>query len=95
MDTVDPLRFLAAFAFVLALIGVLALLLKRYGKRFQQGAPAMFGVKDDTGRVKVIETKYIDARRRLVLIRRDDKEHLLLLADGREQVIESFAAMKE
>jgi len=83
MDTVDPLRFLFAFLFVIALIGALALLLKRYGgaKFF---TPAQTG-----GRIDIVETRHIDARRKLVLIRRDDKEHLLLLAGDRETLVES------
>lgn len=84
MDTVDPIRFIVAFVFVLGLIGLLAMGLKRYGK-----AQQIFGAQQD-GRIKIIETRYLDPRRRLVLIRRDNREHLLLLADGREVVIESF-----
>ncbi|NBX04354.1 MAG: hypothetical protein EBR02_09930 [Alphaproteobacteria bacterium] len=95
MDTIDPTRFILAFAFVLGLIGLLALVLKKYGKGKAIFGQPMFGAKDDGGRVQLLETRYIDARRRLVLIRRDNREHLLLLADGRELVVESFDAMKE
>jgi flagellar protein FliO/FliZ len=37
----------------------------------------------------VVETLPIDGRQRLVLIRRDDREHLLLLGHERSLVIES------
>jgi flagellar protein FliO/FliZ len=84
MDTVDPLRFVFAFVFILALIGVMALLLKRFGKW-----QAMAISHDANSRIHIVETRYLDPKRRLVLIRRDDTEHLLLLADGRELVIES------
>jgi len=83
MDTVDPLRFIAALLFVIGLIGAVAFLFKRY-------APAYMGVnKDIAGRIHILETRYIDPKRKLVLIRRDQMEHLLLCADGRETVIES------
>lgn len=87
MDTIDPWRFLFAFLFVLGLIGLLAMGLKRYGRT--AAGKAMLGMKNGGGRLQVVEMRYIDARRRLVLVKRDDVEHLLLLADGRELVIES------
>jgi flagellar protein FliO/FliZ len=36
-----------------------------------------------------VEALSIDARRRLVIIRRDDREHLILLGPESEQVIET------
>ncbi len=81
MDTVDPLRFILAFCFVLGLIGLLALGLKRFGGGIR--------MKTDGGRLAVVEMKHIDPRRKLVLVRRDNREHLLLLAGERELVIES------
>ena len=83
MDTVDPLRFVFAFIFILALIGAMAVVLKRFS-RFQQMAG-----QTAEGRIRVMETRYLDPKRRLVLIRKDEMEYLLLLADGRELVIES------
>jgi len=85
MDTVDFPRFMLAFFFVVGLIGLLALFLKRYG-----GATKTFlNAKEGSGRVEVLEMRYIDGRRKLALVRRDNVEHLLLLADGRETVIET------
>jgi flagellar protein FliO/FliZ len=40
-------------------------------------------------RLGVAEVKVIDAKHRLVLIRRDDKEHLILLGGDRDLVIET------
>jgi len=91
MDTVDPLRFLFAFLFVVGLIGVLAIALRRYGRT--ASGQAILGMKDDGGRLKVMEIRYIDARRKLVLVRRDNVEHLLLIADGRELVVETGIAV--
>jgi flagellar protein FliO/FliZ len=85
MDTVDFPRFMLAFVFVVGLIGLLAMFLKRYGST----AKTFLNAKEGTNRIEVLEVKYIDSKRRLVLVRRDEVEHLLLLADGRETVIES------
>jgi flagellar protein FliO/FliZ len=82
MDTVDLPRFLLAFIFVIGLIGLCAVLLKRYGGKTL--------IKNKEGsRLDVVEVRYIDSRRKLALVRRDNVEHLLLLADGKETLIES------
>ena len=94
MDTVDPLRFIVAFIFVLGLIGLLAMVLRRYGTTLQAGISPllmrkMVGAKDEAGRMGIVEVRYLDPRRKLVLVRRDNVEHLLLLADGHSLVVET------
>ena len=96
MDTIEPLQFIFSFALVLGLIGLMAMGLKRYGHILQSGgAPLVLSkiwgssAPVASGRLEVLEVRYIDAKRKLVLVRRDAREHLLLLADGRETVIES------
>lgn len=92
MDAVDPLRFILAFAFVVGLIGLSAFALKRYSRTaagaLLLGQMTVKPVKD--ARLDIVEIRQLDARRRLLLVRRDDTEHLLLLAEGRELVIESW-----
>ncbi|MFW0777047.1 MAG: FliO/MopB family protein [Rickettsiales bacterium] len=90
MDEIDFTRFAFAFLFVIGLIGAMGWMLKRFGN-----SQKVFGATDGSGRLNIIETRYLDPRRKLVLIRRDDTEHLLLLADGRETVIESNIEAKE
>lgn len=91
MESADLTRFALSFVFVLGLIGLFAMGLKRYAN-----AQKMFGMKDNgQHRIQVMDVRYIDPKRRLVLVRRDDREHLLLLADGRELIIESDIAAKE
>lgn len=85
MDTIELSRFVLAFVFVVGLIGICALLLKKYGNK------ALLKSKDG-GRLHIVEMRYLDSRRKLVLVRRDNMEHLLLLGDGRETVIESGIA---
>jgi flagellar protein FliO/FliZ len=75
-------RYLVALVFVLGLIGVFAWLLRRFGP------PARFRVPG-RHRLSIVEIAPIDARRRLVLLRRDDTEHLILLGQTQDLLIES------
>jgi flagellar protein FliO/FliZ len=75
MDPIDYLRFLAALAFVLGLIALLAWAARRF--RLGNAAPRA------ARRLAVIETLPLDARRKLVLARCDGRDYLLLLGqDG-------------
>lgn len=77
-------RFVAALALVLALIAVLAWGLKRYSVQGRIARRAGPGT-----RLSVIEFKSLDARRKLVLVRRDDVEHLILLGPNQELLVEA------
>lgn len=81
----DYFRFFLALIFVLALIGVLAVLSRRLGLGF----PATAAKAAADRRVKVVEVSPLDARRKLVLIQRDDVEHLLVISPTSEVVIET------
>ncbi len=83
MDLINTLRFIGAFAFVLALIAGLSWLLRRYGMGLRVAA----GI--GTSRIGVVEFSSVDPKRRLVLIRRDGVEHLILLSPTSETVIET------
>jgi flagellar protein FliO/FliZ len=76
-------RFLLALIFVIALIAGLAWLARRFGVAGRIGA-ARAG-----RRLAVIESAALDGKRRLVLIRRDDTEHLVLVGAETALVIES------
>lgn len=80
MDTQQLLRFLFAFLFVLSLMGILTIVMKRVN--------AVRGLTGAKKRLQVIEVLSLDARRRLMLIRRDNKEHLVILGTNGETVIE-------
>lgn len=84
MDTVEPLRILLSFGLVIGLIGMCALGLRVLARRNPQ-----WMMQQTTGRLQVIETRMLDARRKLVLIKRDEQEHLLLLSPQGETLIES------
>lgn len=88
MEMEAYLRFILALVFVLALIGVLAWVARRYGFG---GRPAGPRNRRDR-RLEIIETRVIDGKRRLVLLRRDHVEHLILMGPTSEIVIEQGIA---
>ncbi len=82
MDLVEPLQFVFALAAVLALIGLLAVAARRFGLA---GAVS----RSSGRRLAIVEAMALDGRRRLVLLRRDDLEHLIILGPSGETVVES------
>jgi flagellar protein FliO/FliZ len=84
MDFGNYLQFILALVFVLALIGLLAWAYKR----FVLGQKTALGTRRDA-RLEVLEFRNVDAKRRLVLVRRDDVEHLLLLGPASDTVVET------
>ena len=83
MDFDIIFRFLVALIFVLGLIGLLAWVARRFGIG---GRVAVRGGR--RRRTMVVEATAVDAKRRLVLVRRDDVEHLVLLGPTSDLVIE-------
>lgn len=84
MDMDVYLRFVASLAFVLALIAVAGWAVRRYGF----GANPTRGAKS-ARRIAVVEQTALDAKRRLVLLRRDGVEHLVLLGTAGDLMIET------
>ena len=76
-------RFFIAFVVVLALIGLTAWLVRRFGANRLGGA-----ARGRQPRLAVIDAASVDGRRRLVLIRRDNVEHLLMIGGPSDVVIE-------
>jgi flagellar protein FliO/FliZ len=85
----DLLKMLAALVFVVSLMGGLALVLKRLGL----GGPVAIGPAQK--RLKIIEVSALDGRRRLVLLQRDDVQHLVILGPTTETVIETGIKPKD
>lgn len=98
MDTIDPARFIFASFFILGLLGLFAVFLKYYGKKISGQnflSPSIFSGfagEKKSGRLAIIETIYIDNKSKIVLLKKDDTEHLLLLSDGKPLLIESITA---
>lgn len=82
MDTPQLLKFIAALCFVLSLMGMLALIMRR----INNGGSVM---PMSRRRLKLVETLPLDPRRKLAIIRCDDREHLVILGTNTETVIES------
>jgi flagellar protein FliO/FliZ len=77
-------RFFLAFLIVLGLIGAAAWGVRRFGSSRYGGA----GQRGRQPRLAVIDHASVDARRRLILIRRDNVEHLLLIGGPTDVVVE-------
>jgi flagellar biogenesis protein FliO len=81
----QAVTFIFAFVAVLALIGVAAWLVRRF-------ASNRLGTNTQRGRMPrlaVIDAAAVDGRRRLVLVRRDNIEHLLMIGGPSDIVVES------
>src|SRR4249919_1820231 len=80
----QALTFFFAFVAVLALIGVAAWLVRRF-------ASNRLGTNTNRSRMPrlaVIDAAAVDGRRRLVLVRRDNIEHLLMIGGPTDIVVE-------
>ena len=80
----QALTFFFAFVAVLALIGLAAWLVRRF-------AGNRLGANTNRGRMPrlaVIDAAAVDGRRRLVLVRRDNVEHLLMIGGPTDIVVE-------
>ena len=75
-------KFISAFVLVIAAMLGLAWVLKRAGLA---GHVLKVGQKR---RLQVVESMPVDHRRRLMLVRRDDREHLILLGPDHATVVE-------
>ena len=81
----QALTFFFAFVAVLALIGAAAWLVRRF-------AGNRLGTNTNRGRMPrlaVIDAAAVDGRRRLVLVRRDNVEHLLMIGGPTDIVVEA------
>lgn len=76
-------KFFIAFVVVLALIGLTAWLVRRFGANRLSGSS-----RGRQPRLAVIDAASVDSRRRLVLIRRDNVEHLMMIGGPNDVVIE-------
>lgn len=85
MEAVDFTRFFLSLAFVIALIWALATLAKRTGMDKK-----LRGISGGQGRLAVVDVLYLDPRRKLTLVRADDREYLLLITADKAEIIERF-----
>jgi flagellar protein FliO/FliZ len=92
MDLGEYFRFFLALGFVLVLIAGLAALVRRsgFGDRLAL-TPSSAGER----RLALVEVRPLDAKHKLVLLRRDDREHLVLLGASGDLLIESGIPARE
>lgn len=85
MDYAEYMRFFLSLAFVMGLIWLCAWLAKRFGldKKLR-------GVTHSTGRLQVTDTLYLDPKRKLLLVRADAREYVILLAGETVTVIDKL-----
>jgi flagellar protein FliO/FliZ len=88
MEITEVLRFLAALIFVIGLIAACAWAARRFGL-VQMGETA-----STRGRLAVVESLAIDPKRKLLIIRHDDREHLVMLGD-QDMVLDAGLPAKE
>ena len=86
MDPFSILKAIAALAFVLGLLLGGAWVLRKYGSRIGLKAGA---VSQD---LKVVEWRSLDLRRKLVVVRWGEREHLLSLAPTGDVLVASREA---
>ena len=78
-------RFFLAFLIVLGLIGATAWAVRRFGAGRLGGA----GMRVRQPRLAVVDHASVDLRRRLILVRRDNIEHLVLIGGPTDVVVEA------
>ena len=83
MEFTTYLRFVLVLILVVGLILALAWVVKRFGL-----TGALQGSLGRKRRLSTVESTALDGRHRVVLVRRDDVEHLLLIGPNTSQVIE-------
>ena len=98
MDLIDFSRYFAALLVVLGLLGGFALLARRGwipgGVQGLSGFANLAGPRPER-RMEVKETLILDPRRRMVVVKADDEEHVLLLGPERETLLSTRPAKSE
>jgi flagellar protein FliO/FliZ len=80
-----PVQFFLAFVIVLGLIGATAWAVRRFGAGRLGGG----GLRGRQPRLAVIDYASVDGRRRLILVRRDNVEHLVMIGGPTDVVVEA------
>jgi len=88
METLELFRAVLALVLVLGLIGGAAWAARRFGPSMWFGARRSQSDRS----LGVLESLPIDARHRLVLVRRGERKHLLLIGPNHSLVVEDGIA---
>jgi hypothetical protein len=79
-----PVNFVIAFVVVLLLIGAATWVVRRFGATRLDAA-----ARGRQPRLAVIDAAAVDSRRKLVIVRRDNVEHLLMIGGPTDVVVET------
>jgi len=82
MDVVDFFRYFAALLLVLGLIGAAGLATRKFG------LPGL-AKPAKSRRIEIVESLMLSPRQRLVIVRRDGVEHLVLIGQNGASVLEA------
>lgn len=88
MDVLSLMRTLGALATVLGLLAGALWIVRRYDIQL----PGRIAAGRSTRRIAVVERVQLDQRRALLLVRRDDREHLFVMLPDRVAVLETGIA---
>lgn len=89
MDLLTLLKFAAALGLVLSLIGGFAFLASKLN------LVSNLTRKSQDRRLALVESLVIDAKHRMVIVRSDERDHVLLLGPQSDLVVESRDAATE
>jgi flagellar protein FliO/FliZ len=84
VDLPTPVNFVIALVVVLRLIGAATWLVRRFGATRLDAA-----ARSRQPRLAVVDAAAVDGRRKLVIIRRDNVEHLLMIGGPSDVVVET------
>lgn len=82
---IDILRALFALIFVLGLIWLLGLAVRKHGWKIGLPTPK----QSQNKRLSMVELMVLDNKNKLVIVRRDDTEHLILIGTDQSHVVET------
>jgi flagellar biogenesis protein FliO len=86
-DLTNLIYYIIAFVFVIALIFIGARLLR--GTMSKSNSKAGSFLRGRERRLGVVEAASVDGRRKLILVRRDDVEHLIMTGGPVDLVVET------
>lgn len=87
MESADFIRFILSLTLVIGLIWLSAFLFKRFGldKKLRN-------TRGVSGQLEVADTLYLDARRKLVVVKHKAREYVLLLSGDSATCIDTHEA---
>ena len=89
VNQLDMVRYFAALIIVLGLLGGFAVVARRAGWTGALPGLDRFAPARTDRRLSIRESLVLDPRRRVVIIKADDREHVVLLGLEGEQLLES------